>query len=29
MIERVKFIGHVILHFFDMTRWNRMFRLVR
>jgi len=28
MSERVKFIGHVILHFFDKTRWNRMFRLV-
>lgn len=27
--ERVKFAGHVIVHFFDMTRWKRMFRLVR
>lgn len=28
MSERVKFIGHVVLHFFDQTRWSRMFRLV-
>lgn len=27
--ERAKFIGHVIIHFFDQTRWGRMFHLVR
>lgn len=27
--ERAKFIGHVILHFFDETRWRRSLRLVR
>jgi signal peptidase I len=27
--ERAKFIGHVILHFFDETRWRRTLRLVR
>lgn len=26
--ERVKFVGHVVLHFFDKTLWRRMFRLV-
>lgn len=29
MVERAKFIGQVVLHFFDMTRWRRMFKLVR
>src|SRR5215475_1967476 len=24
MIERVQFIGHIVLHFFDETRWSRM-----
>ncbi len=27
--ERISFLGHVILHFFDQTRWSRMFHLVR
>lgn len=27
--ERIGFLGHVILHFFDKTRWDRMFHLVR
>ena len=27
--DRIKFIVHVILHFFDQTRWRRMFHLVR
>ncbi len=26
--DRLKFIGNIILHFFDQTRWSRMFRLV-
>jgi signal peptidase I, bacterial type len=26
--ERAKFIGHVVVHFFDQTRWGRMFHLV-
>ncbi|HEX7962864.1 MAG TPA: signal peptidase I [Terriglobales bacterium] len=26
--ERAKFIGHIIIHFFDQTRWSRMLRLV-
>ncbi|HSE47833.1 MAG TPA: signal peptidase I [Terriglobales bacterium] len=29
MAERAKFIGHVILHFFDETRWRRTLRKVR
>ena len=28
MSDRIKFLGHVALHFFDQTRWNRMFHLV-
>lgn len=28
MIDRVKYIGTIVVHFFDRTRWNRMFRLV-
>jgi len=28
MGERVSFLMHVIVHFFDETRWNRMFHLV-
>lgn len=26
--ERVAFIGRMVLHFFDMTRWRRMFKLI-
>jgi len=26
--ERIQFLGHVALHFFDKTRWRRMFHLV-
>ena len=29
MSDRVKFIFHVIIHFFDQTRWRRMFHPVR
>jgi signal peptidase I len=29
MSDRLAFIGRVIYHFFDQTRWNRMFRVVR
>jgi signal peptidase I len=29
MGERLSFIGHIVIHFFDETRWKRMFRLVR
>ena len=29
MVDRIKFIvGRVILHFFDQTRWNRMFKAI-
>ncbi len=27
--ERVKFLGNVVLHFFDKTRWSRTFKFVR
>jgi signal peptidase I len=26
--DRLTFVGHVIIHFFDQTRWKRMFKLV-
>jgi len=26
--QRLGFVGHVLLHFFDMTRWRRMFKVV-
>jgi signal peptidase I len=26
--ERTAFLGHIVIHFFDGTRWNRMFRRV-
>jgi len=29
MGDRVGFIFHIVIHFFDETRWSRMFRLVR
>ena len=29
MSERLSFLGHVVFHFFDETRWRRMFHLVR
>ncbi len=29
MADRVGFLTHVIIHFFDETRWSRMFHLVR
>lgn len=28
LVDRVKSIGNVVIHFFDRTRWRRMFRLV-
>ena len=27
--DRVAFIGHIIIHFFDQTRWNRTLHLIR
>jgi len=27
--DRISFIGHILLHFFDETRWSRTFRVVR
>jgi signal peptidase I len=27
--ERLAWVSHVVLHFFDMTRWGRMFKVVR
>jgi signal peptidase I len=27
--ERAKFLAHVVIHFFDETRWRRTFRIVR
>jgi len=27
--ERVGFLVHVVIHFFDETRWRRTFRLVK
>jgi signal peptidase I len=27
--ERAKFLAHVVIHFFDATRWRRTFRVVR
>jgi len=27
--DRIAFFGHTVLHFFDMTRWNRTFKAVR
>ena len=27
--DRVSFIGNVVIHFFDKTRWRRMFHVVR
>lgn len=27
--DRVGFIGHIVLHFFDQTRWNRTLHLVK
>lgn len=29
MGDRVSFLGHTVLHFFDMTRWKRTFKAVR
>jgi len=26
--ERISFLGHIVIHFFDQTRWSRMFHLV-
>jgi signal peptidase I len=28
-VDRAKFIGHVLIHFFDQTRWRRMLKMVR
>lgn len=28
MADRIGFMGRVVIHFFDMTRWHRMFKLV-
>ncbi|MFB3813357.1 MAG: signal peptidase I [Terriglobales bacterium] len=29
ILDRLGFVGRVIIHFFDRTRWGRMFRVVR
>jgi signal peptidase I len=29
MSERARFLAHVVLHFFDSTRWRRTFRIVQ
>jgi hypothetical protein len=29
MADRIAFMAKVVLRFFDLTRWNRMFKLVR
>jgi signal peptidase I len=29
MGDRVQQFGHVLVHFFDQTRWRRTFHLVR
>jgi len=29
MGDRIEFLGHVVLHFFDMTRWKRTLKVVR
>jgi signal peptidase I len=29
MSDRIAFVGQVVIHFFDQTRWRRMFKLVR
>jgi signal peptidase I len=29
MGDRLGFLAHVIIHFFDETRWSRTFRIVR
>jgi signal peptidase I len=28
MDERLAFVGRMVIHFFDMTRWRRMFKLI-
>ena len=27
--DRLRFVGHVLIRFFDLTRWRRMFKVVR
>ena len=27
--DRLSFFAHVVIHFFDETRWSRTFRIVR
>ena len=27
--DRISFLGHTVIHFFDMTRWKRTFKVVR
>jgi signal peptidase I len=27
--QRLSFVAHVVIHFFDETRWRRTFRIVR
>jgi signal peptidase I len=29
MIDRLSFIAHIVIHFFDETRWHRTFKVVR
>jgi signal peptidase I len=29
MGDRLGFLAHIIIHFFDETRWSRTFRIVR
>ena len=27
--ERLQYLGTIVIHFFDQTRWSRMFHVVR
>jgi signal peptidase I len=27
--DRLGFLAHIVIHFFDETRWSRTFRIVR
>jgi signal peptidase I len=29
MADRISFMGHVLLHIFDETRWKRTFHVIR
>jgi signal peptidase I len=29
ILDRIAFMGHILIHIFDQTRWHRTFHIIR